>query len=90
MTWEIGPAGNSFDGAEHPVERRTGIEFASIDQCGNLFRVGDVVERIGVEQHEVGSFSFFDRAGILFRAEEASGIEGGGLQSLHGRESSLD
>ena len=47
-------------------------------------------QRIGVEQHQVGELSFFDRAYLIVHLQEFCRIQGRGLQGLQGSEAGGD
>src|SRR5450432_4920972 len=57
---------------------------------GDLLRVANVVQRIRVEQDQVGEFSLFDGSEAVVHAEKPGGIQRGGLQSFHGRKTGGD
>ncbi len=46
------------------------VPFSFQHYAGAIFGGGDVIERINVEQHEVGSLSFLDRADLVDRSEK--------------------
>ena len=65
--------------SQHAVERPT-IEVApGKDDGADLTRVVDVIERIGVEQHEIGELSLLDSAHVGEAIHEPGGIQGRGL-----------
>jgi len=44
------------------------------DDGGDLLRIGDVIERIRFEKHEIGELPFFDAPELIFHPEEARGL----------------
>jgi hypothetical protein len=72
------------DVGKHGVERGAIEELAIEEDRADLGCVGDVVERIGIEQDKVCELAGFHRAKIVFAADKARRICRGGLQGLEG------
>jgi hypothetical protein len=56
------------------VEGLTGEVMAVGDDGGDLLRVRDVLDGIGVEKDDVGELVWFDGAELIFEVKEVSGI----------------
>ena len=80
----------ALDSSEKLVEVGPAIEPAVGDDRADLLRVADVLEGVGVEQHQIGELAGLDAAQGIGHFEDASRVEGGGLQGLERREASLD
>src|SRR6202012_121814 len=78
------------DVGQHGVECGAIEELAVEDYGGDFCGVGDVVERVGVEQDEICEPGGFYSAEIGFVADEAGGTCGCGLQSLERCQAGLD
>src|SRR4029077_12982710 len=74
---------------EHSVQGGA-IEIVSVaNHSKNLTSIGDIFQGICVEENQVRGFPRFDRATILFAAEELGGAERGSLDGFHRSEAGL-
>lgn len=75
---------------QKPVEIGTTVETSTRDDCADPRCVRDVLQRIRVEQHEVGQPALCDRASVRSAAQEPSRVGRGGLERLQWSQPCLD
>ena len=75
-------ADRRFDLAKHLVKDRSIVESTANNDSVNSSDVGDVCERIRVEQHHVGTLANVYGPLLFFSAEEPRWIDRRGLKRL--------
>src|SRR6516225_3488696 len=79
-----------MDASQHCTQSLT-VEIPAVhDDCPNLLRIRNVVERICIEQHQICELSSFNRSYISFSTQITRGIQSSGLYCLHRIEASAD
>ena len=84
-----GKSGRVFGMAANLVHGRRIVEPAVQHDASDRIAVADVVERIAVQDHEIGQLAGFERAEILVEAEIARAAQRSSLQGLERRHPAL-
>jgi hypothetical protein len=70
--------GRRLDLGQQPVEVGPAVEPPVGDDGADVLRVRDVLQRVRLQQYEVGQLAFFYGAEFVGALEEAGGMERGG------------
>ena len=83
-----------IDSTPRPVQKLVEVGSAVVpavrDDGADLLRVADVLERVGVEQDQIGELAGVHGAERIRQLQNAHGIECGGPQSFERSEAGLD